>query len=94
MTVLFGAIPIRRGLIRDLQTGFLRRSSRLLHPSAVLSGKIAVMFPACSRKPSSFCCWAFAGAKLRLAVAALLAGLLLLGLFALEFASLSLAWSR
>jgi ABC-2 type transport system permease protein len=91
MTVLFGASQSGIGLIRDMQTGFLRRLfASPANPGVVLCGKLLADVVRLLAQAAVIGLLGLAvGAKLHLTLAGLGASLLALGLFAIAFCSLS-----
>ena len=91
MTVLFGASQSGIGLIRDMQTGFLQRLfDSPANPSMVLGGKlVADVVRLLAQAVVIGLLGLVVGTKLHLTLAGVAAALLVLGLFAITFCSLS-----
>src|SRR5437773_7321258 len=91
MTVLFGASQSGIGLIRDMQTGFLQRLfASPANPGVVLCGKLlADVARLLAQAVVIGLLGLVVGARLHLTLAAIVASLLALGLFAIAFCSLS-----
>lgn len=91
MTVLFGASQSGIGLIRDMQTGFLQRLfDSPANPGAVLGGKLlADVVRLLAQAVIIGLLGVLVGANLRFTLAAVIAALAALGLFAIAFSSLS-----
>ncbi|MDB5051833.1 MAG: type transporter [Fibrobacteres bacterium] len=91
MTVLFGASQSGTGLIRDLQTGFLKRMLLTpASPAALLAGKVSADVVRLLAQGLVVALMGLAlGARLHPRFSALAAALVLTALFALGYASLS-----